>query len=303
MIELLKQAAENKGDRLQMVPVGCLQHIKDEITFFEENNELNNFQKWIVTGLYNLTVPEADFEVKSIIVAAVPHPAYAKVEFIRQGKLYRLICPAASDLDAAREYITDLVVSEGYHLQPAPALPLKRLAAKTGLGVYGRNNICYNDKMGSFFSLIAFFTDIECGSRIWKDIESNEVCANCNICYNECPTGAIGSDRFLLDNQKCLSLFNEGPGELPEWIPASAHHCIYDCLKCQLKCPMNKEAVQNVVDPIRFSEEETERILTCSSYEDLPLSIKQKAKILGINQWFTAIPRNLNLLFELSRDT
>jgi len=300
MIESLKQAAENNGDKLQVVPIECLLEIHDELISFKENNELNDFQNWIVSKLYTLAAPEASFKINSIIIAAVPHPAYAKVEFNRQGKTYNFMCPTVSDFDSTQKYISDLTTFKGYHIQPAPTLPLKRLAARTGLGVYGRNNICYSGKMGSFFSFLAFFSDIECHDYDWSKITLNEMCTHCNICYNECPTGAIRSDRFLIDNQKCLSLFNEGPGDLPGWIPLSAHHCIYDCLKCQLSCPMNKEAALNIAGTIQFNENETNMILTCDSYEALPLSIKQKAKILGINQWFTAIPRNLNLLFQLS---
>lgn len=39
------------------------------------------------------------------------------------------------------------------------ALPLKTLATRSGLASYGRNNITYVGKFGSFHRLTAFYTD------------------------------------------------------------------------------------------------------------------------------------------------
>ncbi|MBN1873490.1 MAG: 4Fe-4S binding protein [Anaerolineae bacterium] len=150
--------------------------------------------------------------------------------------------------------------------------------------------------MGSFFSFVAYFSDIPCDNDDWVEIRQADVCTHCRICFNNCPTGAIREDRFLIDNERCLSYFNENAGEFPEWIPLSAHHCLYDCLKCQINCPMNKEYVNNVIGPIRFSEDETDRLLSGSPFDTYPPDLKQKSKKLGLHQWPAGIPRNLSIL-------
>jgi len=300
MVHLLKQAASVHGDKLQMLSIERLQDLKNELSFFEKNEDLNGFQKWIVNGLYTFEAPTAEFIFKSIIIIAIPHPSYAKVEFVRQGKKYYFLSLIMSDLDNTEKYLTDFLMPKGYHIKSAPNLPLKRLAAKSGLAVYGRNNICYVKGMGSFFSLFAYFADIPCDNDEWTEVRQAGVCDHCNICFSNCPTGAIRKDRFLIDNQRCLSYFNESPGEFPEWIPQSAHHCIYDCLKCQINCPMNKEYVNNVTEQIKFSEDETHMLLSGSTFDAFSPMLKQKSKILGFDQWLDAIPRNLKILFELS---
>lgn len=300
MIELLRQEALEHGDKLQVIPIKRLQSIKKEIEAFKEKEDLNGFQKWIVNDLYKFDVPTAGFAIRSMVLVAVPHPSYAQVEFVRQGKKYNFVSLVMSDLDRTERYLSDFLAPRNCHTRSASGLPLKRLAVKSGLAVYGRNNICYVEEMGSFFSLVAYFSDIPCDRDNWMEMRQADRCTNCRVCFNSCPTGAIRDDRFLIDNERCLSYFNEGPGEFPAWIPLSAHHCLYDCLKCQISCPMNKEYVNNVIGPIEFNEDETDLLLSGSPFDQFSPDLKQKSTKLGLYQWPDAIPRNLRTLLEAS---
>lgn len=300
MADLLKQEALIHGDKLQMLSIKCLQNLKSEMELFKKDEGLNGFQRWIVNNLYKLDVPPVEFIIKSIIIIAIPHPSYAKVEFVRQGKKYNFVSLVKSDFDNTEKYLNDFLTPKHYHIKAAPNLPLKRLASQSGLAVYGRNNICYIEGMGSFFSFIAYFSDIPCENDDWEEMRQANRCINCNICFNNCPTEAIREERFLIDNERCLSYFNESSDEFPEWIPLSIHHCLYDCLKCQINCPMNKEYVNNVIESIKFSEEETDMLLSGNYFDSFSPALKQKSKVLGLNDWLDAIPRNLKILFELS---
>lgn len=63
---------------------------------------------------------------------------------------------------------------------------------------------------------------------------------------------------------------------------------------------MNKKYVNNVMELIKFSEDETDMLLSGSSFDTFPPSLRQKSKILSLDKWLDAIPRNLKILFELS---
>jgi len=300
MIESLKQQSLQHGEKLQIIPVSRLRNIRTELEAFRENEDLNGFQKWILSDKYEFDLPAAGFTIRSIILIAIPHPAYARVEFVRQAKKYDFLSLAMSDFDRTEKNLNDFLAPQNYHILPASNVPLKRLAVKSGLAVYGRNNICYVEGMGSFFSFAAYFSDIPCDNDRWMELGQSEACTHCQACFNNCPTGAIRKDRFLIDNERCLSNLNESPGEFPEWLPKSVHHCLYDCLKCQIKCPINKEYAHNVIGPIEFSEDETDMLLSGSPFDAFSPALQQKSKILGLEEWLESIPRNLKVLFELS---
>jgi epoxyqueuosine reductase len=287
----------------RLLPAGRLGDLKLDIGRFAESEELNGFQRYIVEQMYGFGPPDG-FSAASVAVVAVRMPAYAKVGFSWRGKRIPAVCLVAADgkgaavAEIAGEFLEGELAPAGHRIAPAPALPLKRLAAASGLAAYGRNNICYVEGMGSFFSLAAFYTDAPCASDPWTEIRIADACEGCGACLRACPTGAIRPGRFLIDNEKCLSFFNEGPGEFPAWLPRAVHHCLYDCLKCQLACPMNREHIGNVAGPIEFSEEETGLLLYGASIEEFEPRFLRKVKYLGIDKWYPAIPRNLKLLLE-----
>jgi len=300
MVDSLKQWAAVHGDKLQIVPIRRLQDMKIELEAFREKEELNGFQKWIIHNLYRFDLPSAGFPIRSMIIIAIPHPFYARVEFVWQVKNYHCLSLVMSDFDTTEKYLNDFLGTTNHHLLPASNLPLKRLAVKSGLAVYGRNNICYVEGMGSVFSLAGYYSDVKCDDGDWMELRQSDRCTHCWACVNHCPTEAIRKDRFLINNERCLSNLNEGPGEFPEWLPKSVHHCLYDCLKCQIICPMNKAYLDNIIGPIQFSEDETEMLLSGGPSDAFPPALKQKSKLLGLDQWLGNIPRNLKVLFVLS---
>lgn len=302
MIQALNNIAKENGDKLQFISVEYLSKLAEELKEFKRTNTLNDFQNWIVDNLYSFSIPKDTFLAQSILLVAIQHPSYSSIDFSYDNQVYTCINPAVSDFNKTKTYLTKYITSSGYHLLEAPNLPLKRLAAHTGLAKYGKNNICYIDEWGSFFSLLAFYTDIPCNKNTWHELTLNNNCNNCTICLENCPTGAISANRFLIDNCKCISLHNENPDSMPDWIPKSAHHTMYDCLKCQMNCPMNYEAIKNVATPIHITEDEIKLILNSESFDILPTELKQKLEPIGLDSWYGAIPRNIQLLMDTQKE-
>jgi epoxyqueuosine reductase len=106
--------------------------------------------------------------------------------------------------------------------------------------------------------------------------------------------------RFLIDNERCLTYFNEAGGEweYPGWIDPSMHHTLYGCLRCQIVCPANRPYVNNEMEPVEFTEEETGFLLKGKPFETFPESLRQKVEALGMAEYLGAIPRNLRILFQ-----
>jgi len=251
-----------------------------------------------LTG-FDFKLPNSLPEAKSFIIVAAPQPQ-VRVSFVLNGKSKPLVIPPTYSYDTdehVKSFLASLLQPKGYHLVKV-ALPLKLLAVRSGLAQYGKNNIAYVTGMGSFFRLVAFYTDFPCLEDNWGELQSMEACKKCSACYKTCPTGAIASDRFLLHAGRCLTFHNERAGEFPEWIEASWHHCLVGCLLCQRICPLNKNFSTWTEEKEDFSCEETTLLLQGVPKDELPDETLRKLEQLSILGYLDRLPRNLRVLFE-----
>jgi epoxyqueuosine reductase len=248
-------------------------------------------------------IPESLPKVQSIIVVAVPRPQTRAV-FTWNGVRRPLILPPTyTAYDRITKQVQDslakMLSDKGYKIT-GTALPLKLLAARSGLIRYGRNNIGYVSGMGSFLELVAVYSDMPCEEDSWQEPAMLQECEKCDLCRRACPTGAIPSDRFLLRAELCISYHNEKKGDIsfPSWMDASWHNCIEGCMRCQRACPVDKQFLDWVEDEEEFSEEETALLLGGTSRERLSEETVRKLTHLSILDDIGILRRNLGVFFR-----
>lgn len=207
MIAELKSLAEQKGYKLEFVPIQMLKSFEQGLIQFTNEPYLYHKQRANVESqipyLHLIGQPS---KYTSIIIIAVPRRNFSIHE------------------KAARALIKDAIKKAGHAVKNHDVLPFKRLAVQSGLAKYGRNNITYVDGMGSFCKYLALLTSVPCDGDSWREEPiMTETCEDCHLCINSCPKGAISKDRFLLYREKCVG----GGG----------------CSACQDCCPLNKKGM------------------------------------------------------------
>jgi epoxyqueuosine reductase len=300
-IDFRNLTAENC--KFLVVSASHLSELKREI---ENRRDTGQFGEEFVQqylSRFEFTLPENLRDAKSLVVVAMPRPP-TKAIFDWNGKEWSFILPPTyTAYDEKRLHVERLVAEavgkEGYKIA-TPLLPLKLLAARSGLADYGRNNIAYVRGMGSFMRLTAVYSDMPCESDNWQAPKVMERCKDCDLCRDACPTGAICSDRFLLHAEKCLTYHNEKEAAIPfpEWIKPEWHNCIIGCIRCQAACPENRPFLKMVGETAEFTEEETRLLLEAVPPEQLPAETVAKMKLLSLTDYYKELPRNLSVLLR-----
>jgi epoxyqueuosine reductase len=156
--------------------------------------------------------------------------------------------------------------------------------------------------MGSFHRLMAFYSDLPCYEDTWQEAQMMETCENCSACLNNCPAGAISSERFLLHAERCITYHNEKPVNIPfpQWINPSWHHCLVGCMHCQSVCPENKDLMQWIEQGAEFTEEETALLLKGAPLDQLPTKTAKKIEEFNVTEYLEVLSRNLNVLLNKS---
>jgi epoxyqueuosine reductase len=141
-------------------------------------------------------------------------------------------------------------------------LPLKNLAARSGLGRYGRDNILRFPSAGSYVRLDGWWTELSAEGERWGEPQALERCAGCGACAAACPGGCFVEGHFLIDARRCLTFMNEGDGDFPVGLDPRAHNAAVGCLRCQDACPENRDVEgRKVYRRFVLSREESEAIL------------------------------------------
>jgi epoxyqueuosine reductase len=152
--------------------------------------------------------------------------------------------------------------------------------------------------MGSFLQLVAVYSDLPCRKDDWLEAQMMESRQNC-------PTGAIPSDRFLIRAERCIVFHNEKPSNIPfpSWINVSWHNCLVGCLHCQNVCPHNKNFSQWIEGKEDFSPEETGLLLEGVPRDQLPAATMRKLEQLDLIGYLESLRRNLGVFFKKSEQS
>lgn len=294
----LTAALEADNRRVRIIAAAHMQDLASIITRTHADGQFDEtfFQEELT--YFRFSFPEELSNPQSLIVIATPHPP-TPVIFHYRGREYSLLVPPTYagyntiPLELER-LMTPILSPAGYRLARA-RIPFKRTVVSSGLGRYGRNNLCYIEGMGSFFELEAFYSDLPCEVDHWQDPKILDRCSTCSACLKLCPTKAIAPDRFLLHAERCLTFHNERPGEIPfpEWINKSAHNALIGCMTCQVVCPENVVVKKWKTAPIEFSELETNLILKGGGPEALGAVVMTKLTHIGLSASWKLLPRNL----------
>lgn len=298
--KVLIEELQNHGLEAKITSVGHIGEIKDEMACLKEQSLLNeqfyNENLLWMNFNYSNTMPDA----KSILVIAYPQ-LMTRLKLEYNEKNYTVIIPPTyvySDVYENVENIINQVLTSHKYSIIRTKLPAKLLAVRTGLGMYGRNNICYINGMGSFHRLFSFYTDMPYSEDNWRETIVMPECSKCSACIRACPTNSIDSQRYLIHAEKCITNFNEREGDFPEWFDESWHNAIVGCMKCQEACPKNREFINRVENEITFKPEEIEMILQKVPFEKLPCHLKQKLDKLNMTEYYDVMRRNITVLIR-----
>jgi epoxyqueuosine reductase len=117
----------------------------------------------------------------------------------------------------------------------------KDFARQAGLGWIGKNSLLITPRFGSYCLLGCLFLDLELppDSPLEEDI-----CGECEICIQACPTHCINPDRTI-NAEQCISYQTiENQNEIPQGVGEKMGHWVFGCDICQIVCPMNRKLVE-----------------------------------------------------------
>jgi len=150
------------------------------------------------------------------------------------GKLGRIVAYGhLGILKRARE-VCGFLKRHGY--QAVMGAHRKEAAVRAGLGVLGKHNLIINPEFGSWVAYQSIVTD----AILEPDapLATQDVCHNCQLCLQACPTGALYEPRRL-DPQRCVTALLTSREIAPDQRPKIESY-ILGCDACQEACPKNR---------------------------------------------------------------
>ena len=292
---------DERGWKARIVPIDRLAELEGAIRSQRDAGLLHAALDRAQLHQFSFTRPADLPDARSIIAVAVPVPQ-VRIIFHWRGAPVPIVLPPTyvsytPTTIAVQNTLARWLALDGFQVA-RPRLPLKTLAAGSGLAAYGRNNLCYVSGLGSFLRLVAAFSDLSSDGASWRVPASLDRYPSCVACLRPCPTGAAAPDRFLLHAERCLTYHNEAAADFPAWIDPSWHHCLVGCMRCQTTRPGNKRVVEWFDDRLEFSEDEAALIVSRTPLSNVPKPTAAKLRGLELTEDYQFLCRNLSMLLN-----
>ncbi len=156
----------------------------------------------------------------------------------------------------------------------------RAVAARAGLGWYGKNSLLIVPGHGSWVLLGEMLLDLD----LEPDAPLDRNCGHCTICIDQCPTNAIVAP-YTIHTPTCISYLTiELRESIPRELRPTMGDWVYGCDVCQEVCPYTGAA--------RTADDEALRPASIdNAYPSLPWLLAMSEAEFGVTYFGTPVPR------------